>query len=533
MRANQYYEKTALNGQSTFIPRGKGLGGSSAINFMHAVFPSRSSIDAWEKLGNPAWSFDDLSPYYQRFGTRHAPSPEHRAISRMAGYDDSYSSSGPVQMSFGQGFGPVNSAWMDAHSALGVGPTKHDEMSGAVVGAFQNAACIDPVTKTRSYAASAYYSEEVRKRANLTVLTDTLVTKIELHRQQLPATATGVQIMPKDGAVQFVAARKEVILAAGVVQSPQILELSGIGNATLLEKHNIPVVIDLPGVGENLQDHIQVCQTYKVRDGIPSIDMFRDPQIVQAAIEQYKNNGDGPLGAQTSSTSYLPIIDDQGPLSTASKTALLQGVLPDASGRNDVLREMLSQPDTPAHSLVLFGAQINTDMKDLAHFGSHILPLQDGNHLTVLNALSHPLSRGSCHINSADVSKAPALETGYMTDPTDLEIMARAVMFVDKLMSTDPLASTVVQPTEDRVDTLEKAKAVVKDRTISNCHSCGTCAMLPADKGGVVSDQLIVHGTTNLRVVDASIFPLIPLGNIQTSVYAVAERAADMIQGKV
>lgn len=499
---------------------------------MHTVFPSRASIDAWEKLGNPGWSFNDMSPYYQKFGTRHAPSPEHRAISRMTGYDDSYSSSGPVQMSFGQGFGPVNSAWMDAHSALGVGPTRHDEMSGAVVGAYQNAACIDPVTKTRSYAASAYYSETVRKRTNLTVLTETTVTKIELQRQGPKATATGVQIRTSTGALQTIKARKEVILAAGAVQSPQILELSGIGNAALLRKHGIAVVVDLPGVGENLQDHPQACQTYKVRDGIPSIDMFRDPQIVQAAIEQYQNNGDGPLGAQTSSTSYLPIIDDQGLLPTESKTVLLQGATLDASGRTAVLQEMLSQPSTPAHSLVLFLAQINTDMKDLAHFGSHIMPLQEGNHLTVLNALSHPFSRGSCHIQSADISTAPALETGYMTDPTDLEIMARAAMFVDKLMSTEPLASTVVQPREDKLDTLEKAKAHVKDRTISNCHLCGTCAMLPEDKGGVVSSRLIVHGTTNLRVVDASIFPLIPLGNIQTSVYAVAERAADIICGK-
>jgi choline dehydrogenase-like flavoprotein len=502
---------------------------------MHAVFPSSASIDNWEKLGNKGWAYKDLAPYYQKFGQRHAPSDELRTIARNIDFDESLSGSGPVQMSFGTGSGALTSAWMDAHTTWGFGPTGGDAASGHVVGAYQNVSSIDPVTKTRSYAASAYYGEEVRKRSNLVVLTETVARRLELEGQEPQVTVTGVELRLKDGSVKTVKARREVIMAAGVVKSPQILELSGIGGGTLLEKHGVAAVIDLPGVGENLQDHAMICQTYELRDGVPSIDMFRDPAVVQGAIGLYETAREGPLGTATSSTTYLPLVDAEGRLSTDAKRELLDQYVPDSSPSSmTLLKETIAGADIPALAYMLYPGQVNTEMMDVTHFGNYVAPLKPGNHISIMNALAHPFSRGTCHINSSNVDTAPTLDPAYLTHPVDIELMARSVMFADKLMEHSAMRSAILREDtrlpENVPDTLEKAKKVVKDRLISDMHLCGTCAMLPREEGGVVDEHLVVYGTRNLRVVDASIFPLVPLGNIQTTVYAVAEKAADLIR---
>ncbi|KAJ4856821.1 GMC oxidoreductase domain-containing protein [Trichoderma breve] len=484
--------QSGLNNRALSLARGKGLGGSSAINFMHTVYPTAASIDAWLKLGNPGWSYQDLAPYYQKFGTRHAPTDEIRTITRIKRVDDSLSGYGPIQMSYGQGFGVTNSAWMDAHTSLGLKET-NDPISGSITGAFQNAASIHPTTKTRSYAASAYYDSQIRQRSNLTVLTEAIVT---------------------------VKAQREVILAAGTIQSPQILEVSGVGGSKLLDALGIDVILDIPGVGENSQDHAQVCQSYEVKDGIPSIDMFRDQELVGAAIAQYRINGDGPLGTNASK----------------SKKILLDEFVADSSERNVILKELLVEAGAPALSYVTFPGQINTDIKDLTNFSNYTAPAKPENYFTILNALGHPFSRGTCHITSQNIDIPPTIDPGYFKHPVDLEILSRSVMFAEKLMATEPLSSAILaQPNGKRLpetipSTLEKAKHIVEERVISNMHLCGTCPMMPREDGGVVNNRLLVYGTRNLRIVDASVFPLIPVGNIMTTVYAVAEKAADLIK---
>ncbi|KAL7940798.1 hypothetical protein V8C42DRAFT_206978 [Trichoderma barbatum] len=524
-----------LGNRAVSLARGKGLGGSSAINFMHTVYPPDAAIDAWAKLGNPGWCYQDLAPYYQKFGTRHAPTDEIRQITRMSNLDDSLSGYGPIQMSFGQGFGITNSAWMDAHNALGFKSTS-DPMSGRVTGAFQNATSIDPATKTRSYASSAYLNTQVRQRSNLEVLTEAVVQKINFEGQEPDIIATEIQFRAKDGSLNTVKARREIILAAGAIQSPQVLEVSGVGGSKLLESLGIPVILNNPGVGENLQDHAQVCQTYEVKDGIPSIDMFRDQELVGAAIAQYRINGDGPLGSATSSTSYLPIVDGNGLLSTEAKKSLLDEYVTDSSQRNVVLKQLLMEVDAPALSYVAFPCQINTDIQDLSNFSNYTAAAKPENYFTILNALGHPFSRGTCHIASPNISISPKIDPGYFTHPADLEILSRSAIFAETLMGTEPLKSSVLaQPSGKRIpetipNTLEKAREVVQQRVISNMHLCGTCPMLPRNEGGVVNNRLLVYGTRNLRIVDASVFPLIPVGNIMTTVYAVAERAADLIK---
>lgn len=229
------------------------LGGSSSLNFLMMVYPSKAIIDSWAALGNEGWDFETLAPYFRKFARTHLPTAAARDNCRLDGVYDpliSKTESGALDLSFGEGFGPNNAAWMDAFKNLGLGP-KTDPRSGAAIGAFQQAATIHPETKTRTSAVTAYLTDDVRKRSNLTVLTETVVKKIILESVDGSDefSATGVEVRAKDGSEKTLLAAGEVVLAAGAIKTPQILELSGVGDRKLLEKHGVPVKVDNPNVG--------------------------------------------------------------------------------------------------------------------------------------------------------------------------------------------------------------------------------------------------------------------------------------------
>ncbi|KAH8649870.1 hypothetical protein BX600DRAFT_387997 [Xylariales sp. PMI_506] len=524
--------------------RGRQLGGSSALNFMMVMYPSRTSINAWAELGNEGWSFDELAPYYRKSSTVHSPSAAASEITGLDKYhDDSLSGAGPLHISFGEGYTTtVNGAWMETFSELGL-KMATDPRLGESAGAFQNPASIDPTGHTRSYAASAYLGPEVRARANLVVVTDTVVKKVLTRKENdsEDVVAIGVVIQgPQDGERE-VTARREVILAAGAFQTPQLLELSGIGDARLLESHGIPVVLDNPNVGENARDHAIVCQSFEVKDGIPSGDILRDPNVLNAVIQLYNDPstpGAGPLGQSTISVAYAPLADKDGPLSAGAKKSLLAAYPPPPGAKPFELRQreiMEKHIDQPSSQYLLFPFQTTITEKPSC-MAEIITPSRPENYLTIMTILNNPLSRGSVHIASADVAQKPLWDPKFMSEPLDLECLARNVQFVERIIETEPFKS-VLKPGGKRSpqiiadgDDLENAREVVRQAQISVFHVCGTAPMMPRDQGGVVSERLVVHGTKNLRVVDASIFPLQIVGNIQSTVYAVAEKAADLIK---
>lgn len=511
------------------------LGGSSALNFLMLLYPSRGILDAWGALGNEGWDFESLAPYFRKFGTVHAPPQSARDIVGLTYHDESLAAGdGPVHVSFSEGYGPNNKAWMDTFSELGLEVSK-DQRTGQALGAFQQPASIDPTTKTRSYAASAYYGPEVAKRTNLVVLTETIVTKVILNNEKECAVATGVEILTKDGQKRDVTAKVEVVLAAGALQSPQILELSGIGNPTILQKHGIPVVVDNPNVGENMQDHPIVCQSFEVKDGVESGDVLRDPNVLGALIGMYQNGGAGPLGQSNISVAYAPVIDGSGIL---SKDATRDLIAPHESNitspTKKAARSLIESPDEPAFQFILFPSQI-TITENPASMAEHITPSLPENYLTIMTILNHPFSRGSVHISSSNVSTLPVWDPAYNTNPLDMELFARSMQFVEKIVAPTSPFGSLLKPSgkripEIRADDLEKAREIVRQRQISVFHVAGSCAMLPRDKGGVVDNRLRVYGVKGLRVVDASVFPLEPSGNLQSTVYAVAERAADILR---
>ncbi|KAJ9134158.1 GMC oxidoreductase [Pleurostoma richardsiae] len=539
-----------LNNRTINQSRGRMLGGSSALNFLMAVYPSRGIIDAWGALGNEGWSFEALQPYLRKFATTHEPPKSAREISRMDGhYEAAFTKSetGPLQISFSEGYGATNSAWMDTFAKLGLQMTT-DPRSGAAIGAFQNGATIDPVTKARSYAASAYLTPEVRKRENLTVWTDTIVTKIVLVKQDDgDVVAQGVKIRSEDGEEKTISARNEVVLAAGALQSPQLLELSGIGGKELLEKHGIPVVIDNPNVGEHMQDHPIVCQSFEVAPGVTSGDILRDPNILNAVIGQYQATREGPLGQSVISCAFAPLLDSAGPMPTEERQALFDAHLKPLPAGSDaasaatagrelerkVMRSLLSTTNEPGVQFLLFPTQVPIPEHPKA-MSDHLLPTAPENYITVMMMLNHPFSRGSCHIVSSSVDTLPVWEPNYNSEPVDLEILTHGTLFVETLINTEPFASLLKKggkrmPEISATD-LDKAREIVRQRQISVFHVSSSCAMLPKELGGVVDGRLKVYGVKNLRIVDASVFPLEPLGNIQTTVYAVAEKAADLIK---
>ncbi|KAK4229207.1 hypothetical protein QBC38DRAFT_543536 [Podospora fimiseda] len=530
-----------LNNRTIAQPRGKMLGGSSALNFMMLVYPTKGNIDSWAALGNKGWDYDSMAPYFQKFATVSPPPQSAKDLLGLTYLNESLANgNGPIDVSMSEGYGVTNKAWFDTFKAEGLQVTS-DPRQGKALGAFQNYATINPVNHTRSHAATAYYTPEIAQRPNLIVLTETLVNKILFlnhHSNLEPIIATGVEILnTKDNKPLQISAKIEVILAAGALQSPQILELSGIGDRAILEQHSIPVILHNPNVGANLQDHPIVCQSFQVAPETPSGDVLRDPAVLQSLIDLYfSSDGAGPLGQSTISVAYAPLVNNLGPLSQKEKSSLLSPYSNSPSPITQQILQLISNPLEPAFQYLLFPSQI-TIPKNPSSMAEYITPSLPDNYLTVMTILNHPFSRGTVHISSPNIQDAPIWDPKYNSHPLDLELLARAVEFVERLVNPSSPLGKLLKENGKRIgdlpvkaDDLESAKEIVRQRQISVFHVAGSLAMLPKEKGGVVDERLKVYGVKGLRVVDASIFPLEPVGNIQSCVYAVAEKAADLIK---
>ncbi|KAK8180224.1 hypothetical protein HDK77DRAFT_455776 [Phyllosticta capitalensis] len=532
--------QTHANGRQIPHPRGKVLGGSTAINFGVVVYPSKKNFEAWEALGNDGWSAEDLKPYFKKWQTFTPASEDVKKAMEINYYHEkNHGTDGPVPVTNGNNYGPFNEAWVKTHDKLGL-CNDDDPILGEKLGAFTNSLSIDAVTRKRGYAAEAYYSKEVAKRPNLQVLTEALVHKILTKKEDDGVVATGIKFETNDGSIHEIKAQKEVILAGGAMNSPQILELSGIGQKELLEKHNIPVVIESPGVGQNLQDHAMVPLSYEIADGQVSADMFRDPKVVNAALQEYQEKKSGPLASIPFSVAYLPFSDGNGRLSKDQIQELLNKYADDSDAtaaekrQYELLRsQMLTPKDCPSYHMYA-PMQFNMQPSGRDPLGQIVAPTKPGNYISIVVVLNHPFSRGFVHIKSADPKEKAIVDPRYLSKPMDLEILARHVQNLEAFVKTEPYASLLKPgrrlPEDGDTSTLDGAKEVVKSRLVNTFHPTGTCAMMPKELDGVVDTRLKLYGAKNLRVVDASIFPMEPLGNIQTSVYAIAERAADIIK---
>lgn len=511
------------------------------MNAQIFVPPTKANFDAWETLGNEGWDWNMLQMNMTKAYTHPPVKVELEAALGVDGWAaKNDAAKGPIQTSFPKV--AVHKAWANTMKNLGYSMA-NDPFLGAASGSFSSLHSVDPITKERSYSASAYY-QPYKERENLVVLTGAHVDKILFDRKG-GIKSNGVQYT-HNGITQTVSATKEVVLAAGTFQSPKILELSGIGNAQILARHGIKSICHLPGVGENLQDHLACGVAYEAVDSLETLDTLvrQEPEDINQAIQAYTTSKSGPLTSVGIETyAYLPILDRVSQESSGYKRLrkLLDDNLPPESDHrafalHSVVRRTLLDPKAPSAVYMTMRGQ-NLHPVDLTWSPNSPAGPVPGTFLTIATVLSQPLSLGTTHIRSNNPTDDPIIDPAYLSNPVDAEVMAAHMLQIEQIAACEPLSSTFLKqplrrrdPASDFNGDLEKAERFARTSSISMWHPAGTCAMLPLDKKGVVDSALRLHGVHGVRVVDASVMPLISNANLQAVVYGIAEHAAELIK---
>ncbi|GAP82846.1 putative GMC oxidoreductase [Rosellinia necatrix] len=544
--------QTSLNGRALSLPQGKMLGGSSGLNGLSFTTSTQAVVDGWAALGNPGWEWSSFSQSLAETYTV-AKAPPSAATRGGNG------SQGPLKVAFADDYASGwPKVWADTIESLGF-PGAQDTLTSPAAGGLMIPDTVDPTIGIRSYAANAYLSPQIRGRGNLTVLTGAKVKKVILSKPSYgdrdgDVVATGVEYTESTtGTTKTATARREVVVAAGTFGSPQILEFSGIGDARRLGADR--VVVDIPGVGENLQNHPMTTVSFEVTDTAPPTkDVFlraalrQDREVLGRAMGEYMEHRTGPFASSgVTSAAQLPLPGLDTPAGKKDFERLLGDIPGATSGNNPFaaaherfVRSLLSSPSEASGYYILGPAYaaFNPD-------GTSAPPPLDGsedNYITVVCMLAHPLSRGSVHVVGAGADQRLAIDPRFLSHPLDVEVMARHVQFIEQgLATTEPLARwlkpdgkrAIGAPGAGALTDLDAAKEFIKNRAVAAHHYTGSCAMLPREMGGVVDPQLRVYGTANLRVCDASIIPLTPRSNPQATVYGVAEHGAKLIRSSL
>ncbi|KAH8896811.1 GMC oxidoreductase [Thozetella sp. PMI_491] len=490
--------------------RGKVLGGSSALNLMVYDKAAVAEYDAWEQAGNPGWNWASVSAAMIK-------SENYTGGPAGSGTD------GPVHAVVNRIVPAHQDAFIPAVTGAFSIPENEDSLQGNPIGVMFQPSSIDPTHYNRSYSANAYLPLAA-ENANLHILTDTTVAKVNL--EALNAThqhATGVTL--SDGTV--FTANREVILSAGTVGTPGLLELSGIGQSAVITAAGVTPVIDLPGVGENLQDHLRVSTVYQLADNYTSFDVFKFNSALAASELNKWLAGEVSLWDYTASgyifANWPQVVGDDSQLKALSRDAV------GASTDVGQLAKLAFLNDTSVPQVEVIFSDGYTGLKGYPASGSALF---GKSFFTLIAGLMHPLSRGTIHINPADPHGKPIIDPKYLSNEADVQAMVEATKFCRRIAQAAPLQSVWVseyEPGVDAVSTDAQWRDYVLNSTLSIFHPIGTAVMLPREDGGVVDPTLRVYGTSNLRVVDASVFPVQISAHIQTAIYGIAERAAEAI----
>ncbi|KAJ4405524.1 hypothetical protein N0V82_010307 [Gnomoniopsis sp. IMI 355080] len=471
--------RAGLGGRATFVNQGKALGGSSAINAQVFVPPTNTNIDAWETLGNEGWNWNAPQEYITKAYLHPVVSEEFRG---PLGIDQwkaqNTAAKGLILTSFPRP--SIQEAW----AAILRGTNQQmpsDPLLGATSGSFSNMLSIDPATKERSYGTSAYYTP-IQNRKNLEVLTGALVEKILFDVDSSgKAKATCVQFSIL-GETKIVATSKEVILAAGAFQSPKILELSGIGNAQLLQKHGIEVINDLPGVGENLQDHLVSAISYRALESLETLDALarQEPQAIEEAMQEYATTKSGVLaGIGIDTYAYMTLKKHASTSCRERLSKLLAENRPSdvhAQAAYDLAAKALLDPNTPSATLLTMRGQHPLPV-DLTWSPESPVGPVPGNFLSISPLLSQPLSRGFVHIQSNNPADPPTIDPRFLSNPVYLEILSEHLLQAEEIATLEPLSSRfLVQPLQrrdpasDLKGDLEQAKRFLRASSMSIWH---------------------------------------------------------------
>jgi choline dehydrogenase len=463
-----------LNGRSIGYARGKVLGGCSSINAMIYMRGQQSDYDHWAKLGNEGWGWSDVLPIFRR-----SEDYQH-------GADDFHGVGGELRVEERRVNWEILDVWREAAQECGI--PKIDEFNRG--DNFGNAYFQMNQRSGKRWSATRAFLDDIRQRPNLTVLTEATVEALTLEQNDSGLAATGVQVL-HGGQRRQITARNEVLLAAGAIASPQLLQLSGIGTADALKAHDIPIKHALNGVGQNLQDHLQIRTIYQVDNTVTLNQRARTPWGMAMMGLEYFLKKTGPLTMPPSQ------------LGAFAK----------------------SDPSQPSANIEWHVQPLSLDK-----FGS---PLHKYNAITPSVCNLRPSSRGSVTLKSANPADAPAIAPNYLSTQEDLDVAVAGLKYTRQIMAAPSLApfNPVELKPGPEVTSEEDLQQAAGDLGTTIFHPVGTCKMGPAhDDAAVVDDQLRVHGIQGLRVIDASIMPTITSGNTNAPTVMIAERGADFIK---
>lgn len=459
-----------LNGRRGYQPRGKTLGGSSSINAMLYVRGNRWDYDHWASLGNTGWSYNEVLPLFKR------------AENNEQFTDAFHGQGGPLNVTYPRHDSPISQMFLQAAQMNGI------PLNADYNGASQEGAFLYQVTHRngeRCSAAKAYLTPNL-SRPNLKVITHAVSDRVLLEGRR----ATGVAYH-QGNQLRQVRARREVVLTGGAFGSPQLLMLSGIGPVEELKRHGVAVQHELPGVGQNLQDHIDYVQTWRVPSSTESFGVSaRGSAKVTAAMLEWRSKRSGMVTS------------------------------PFATG--GAFFRSSPEIEVPDLQLVFVIAVVDDHARKM-HLGHGI-----SCHVDVLR----PHSRGTVGLNSTDAREAPRIDPRFLSDERDMALLLKGAQAQQRIMESSPFAAIrgkMLYPT--RLDDPAGLAKDIRNRADTQYHPVGTCKMGPAsDPMAVVDERLRVRGIQGLRVADASIMPTLVGGNTNAPAIMIGEKAADMIR---
>ncbi|KIW13496.1 hypothetical protein PV08_08684 [Exophiala spinifera] len=512
-----------LDGQRYPVFAGAVPGGGSTVNGMEFDRASSSDYD-FEALGNPGWNWNGLFPYFKKSTDFTPPPPAIEAMYNYTWNEAAYGK-GPLQASFPDFQYPDNFPFFSAFKEQGV-PFIKEHALGNATGVFFTPASEDPKKKTRSSSLNAYY-DPVSSRKNLKMLAQYQVTEVVFDGN---LTAQGVKATDRTSGNQYqFTATKEVILAAGGVHTPHVLQLSGVGPKDVLTAAGVTVKLDFPAVGSNFQDHPTAYLNWNVSNRFPYPGILQENATYNAeALALYLNNLTGPYTKAQANSAAFPTLD----MITKDGSSIISSLL--AQEPSQYLPPIYNNSQ---QLLAGFLAQRKLLASQIATGSVAVMELPFGGSGSLPNAIEKPLSRGTVHLNASDPQGEPVVTFYAFTNPVDKVILGKMVNFTRGIMSSDALTyldpiETVPGPQFQTEDEIFNQLLAASALNPSFAHPSCSCPMMPQDLGGVVSSDLLVYGTNKLSIVDCSILPIIPAAHLQATMYAVAEKAADIIKSR-